>query len=273
MSDPALVEYKGNCHCGAFRFSFKAPEITKKSECDCSICFKNGYIWQRPSEGTFVVEKGDENETLVSYEFGKKTLAHKFCPTCGTSVFGRHSADAVAVNIRAVQAIDVWSLQPGDIFKGSEVGDAYQLPAPVTPSKPVPDGATTYHGNCHCGAMAYTLIHPDKIQNACLCNCSICTRDGVAWTYPPTADITFRGVPEFVTEYTFGKERTYHGFCKVCGVAIYERFIGLNDEGKNRALRQALNVRTMNVSELDFESLEFELHDGRARPPIYAVPA
>jgi hypothetical protein len=41
MADSApLVEYYGNCHCGAFKFTFKAPEITQAKTCDCAICFK-----------------------------------------------------------------------------------------------------------------------------------------------------------------------------------------------------------------------------------------
>ncbi|KAF7302283.1 GFA domain-containing protein [Mycena indigotica] len=276
---PDLVEYKANCHCGAFKFSFKAPKITKGSECDCSICSKNGYIWLRPSEGTFNVDKGDENTTLTSYVFGTKKLVHKFCPTCGTSVFARFSSEAdngpgaMMINVRAVQDLDIWSLQTSDSFKGSELGDAYQPPSHVAPIGLPTEDRTLYHGNCHCGSVAFVLANPAKVTTALKCNCSICGRDGVLWIYPQTSDIAFRGVPEFMSEYSFGPRNVYHGFCKVCGVAVYERFVGISDDGEDRALTRALNIRTFASGELDWDKLELELDDGRAFPPLYEVPA
>ncbi|KAF7332692.1 GFA domain-containing protein [Mycena kentingensis (nom. inval.)] len=280
----ALLEYKGNCHCGAFRFRFKAPKITAARECDCSICFKNNYLWQPPAEGSFIIEKGEEDKTLVSYKFGKKVLAHKFCPTCGTSVLGRYSTelgDSVMINLRAVNDIDFWSLTRSPAFKGLKEGDPYQTPTAVSSPTDVDSSAPeavqeiqTYHGSCHCGAVAFTLRNPGKITSARECNCSICARDGVAWIYPPTRNIAFRGLPEYVGEYTFAANRTFHGFCKICGVSIYERFIGLNDEGLERSLRRALNVRTINhqLCNFDFVALEIEKWDGKAKAPMYTVP-
>jgi hypothetical protein len=70
-----LKTYHGNCHCGAFRFSVKIPDITKVTECNCSICFKKGYKWIFPREGCFTVEKGEG--ALKEYEFGQKATVHK----------------------------------------------------------------------------------------------------------------------------------------------------------------------------------------------------
>lgn len=33
-----LKTYKGNCHCGNFKFSIKIPEVKKVRSCNCSIC-------------------------------------------------------------------------------------------------------------------------------------------------------------------------------------------------------------------------------------------
>lgn len=79
MAEPtptlALKTYKGNCHCGAFKFSIKIPELTSVTECNCSVCFKKGYKWVFPGAGCFTIEKGDGS--LKDYEFGKCSMLHK----------------------------------------------------------------------------------------------------------------------------------------------------------------------------------------------------
>ncbi|KAJ7055005.1 Mss4-like protein [Mycena amicta] len=306
-SAPPTVEYKGNCHCGAFIYTFKAPEIKSASTCDCSICSRNAYLWVRPEEGSFKVVKGDEDTTLATYQFGRKTVIHKFCPTCGTSVMGRMmdpnpaNGSSVVINIRSVQeGIDFPALQPGPHFKGSAVGEAhinqksqrskvklgqaasqigqswfdpvnahtgeaYQPPTPV-PTGQIPEGAFKYHGNCHCGAVAYTLLSPEKIAVARECNCSICWRDGSLWIFAEKTSVTFRGVPESLREYTFGDKKTFHGFCKHCGVSIRERFVFAAMEKKT-----ALNVRT--ILGLDIDSITLEFYDNmKLLQPPYVPP-
>lgn len=72
----------------------RAPELEQVFACACSICskvrpllrlgcasrrerIKNGYLWAYlASSEHFVVVEGDENATLKSYEFGKRTMAH-----------------------------------------------------------------------------------------------------------------------------------------------------------------------------------------------------
>lgn len=38
--DVGVKTYKGNCHCGNFKFSITVPELKKVRPCDCSICTK-----------------------------------------------------------------------------------------------------------------------------------------------------------------------------------------------------------------------------------------
>jgi hypothetical protein len=33
-----METYRGNCHCGNFKFSVKVPELKKVRICNCSIC-------------------------------------------------------------------------------------------------------------------------------------------------------------------------------------------------------------------------------------------
>ncbi|KAJ6605922.1 hypothetical protein B0H10DRAFT_600174 [Mycena sp. CBHHK59/15] len=274
MSESALfVEYRGNCHCGTFKFTFK-PRNSRRCSRVTAVSVKNGYLWTfLANTDDFAVVKGDENSMLVTYELGKRTMAHKFCPTCGTSVmYCMHNpSDAngmwVGTNLCAVADLDFASLPVNTSYKGSALEPAYQVPVPV-PAGPVPEGPTEYNSNCHCGAVAYMLLSPEKISEAVDCNCSICARDMALWIYPATTNVIFRGL-ESLTEYTFAKKRTYHGFCKICGVAIYEQFVGARENGEDRALRRALNVHTMNG--VDRKSLEIEKNDGKGYPPAYEV--
>jgi hypothetical protein len=72
---PELKTYKGNCHCGTFRFSIKIPEPISVAECDCSICSKKAYKWVFPRGDSFAVEKGEGS--LKSYEFANCSMLHK----------------------------------------------------------------------------------------------------------------------------------------------------------------------------------------------------
>ncbi|KAJ7834601.1 Mss4-like protein [Mycena leptocephala] len=259
MSESAQpIEYRGNCHCGAFKFTMKAPELKQAFACTCSICSKNGYIWAFPSKEDFSIVKGDENSTLKSYEFGKRTLAHKFCPTCGTSVMGRSADGRFAINIRALMDVDFDSLTVAT-SDGAALEPLYQVPEPVT-AGPVPEGTNVYHGSCHCGAVGYALLSSEEVTTARECNCSICARDGALWIYPATTAVTFKGL-DSLAEYTFGRKLVYHKFCTICGVAI--------GGGLVAGRTTALNVRTMNG--LDLSALEITKWDGKASLPAYEV--
>ena len=81
-----LITYKGGCHCGNIRFTAKLPDIrtTKIIRCNCSICTKNGYLLVYPKRTDFAFGSGEDK--LSSYLMGSKTLPHKFCGQCGTSI-------------------------------------------------------------------------------------------------------------------------------------------------------------------------------------------
>lgn len=74
---PETRTYRGNCHCGAFVYEARVPEITTVSECDCSICVKKGYLFVfTGAANNFTVVKGSQDD-LVTYTFGGKILEHK----------------------------------------------------------------------------------------------------------------------------------------------------------------------------------------------------
>jgi hypothetical protein len=72
--------------------------------------------------------------------------------------------------------------------------------------------------------------------------------------------ITFSG-EESLVEYTFGRRTVYHGFCKVCGVAISERF---DPPGR---LEKAVNART--ITGLDLSKLTIEKWNGKGVGPAF----
>ncbi|KAJ7770994.1 glutathione-dependent formaldehyde-activating enzyme [Mycena maculata] len=256
-----LIDYRGNCHCGAFKFTLKAPALKEVHACNCSFCSKNGCLWTFPvTSENFVVVRGDEDSTLKTYQFGKRTMAHKFCPTCGTTVMARVHSN-VGINTRALVDVDATTLGVVTI-DGASREPLYQIPEPLA-AGPVAEGTTIYTGSCHCGAVGYNVQLPKPLASARACNCSICHRDAAVWIYPRTTTVSFKG-RDSIVEYTFGKRETYHGFCGTCGVAIYERYLG------DASVKTALNVRTMN--ELDLASMEIKMLDGKAFLPAYESP-
>ncbi|KAJ7672254.1 Mss4-like protein [Mycena polygramma] len=257
MTDSPSIECRGNCHCGAFKFTFTTPELKQAYACTCSFCSKNGYLWAFPVE--LKVVKGDEHTTLKTYRFGKRNLEHKFCHNCGTYVFTRTASGQIGINIHTLADVDLSSLTV-TTDDGAKNEPLYQIPEPVA-VEAVPDGATLYHGNCHCGAVGYTLLSLEKLTTATECNCSICSRDGALWVYPEMKDVTFKGL-DSLSEYTFATRTTIHGFCKTCGVAILEK----SAEGRTDV---ALNVRTMN--DIDLPAFEIRKVNNKDVGPAYEV--
>lgn len=86
MSSTEKVAYDANCHCGAVKFTVNIPslEVEEVTRCNCSICTRNGYLNVFPRREDVVFHSGESQ--LASYLFGEKRRAHRFCPTCGTSV-------------------------------------------------------------------------------------------------------------------------------------------------------------------------------------------
>jgi hypothetical protein len=103
--------YSGSCHCGKVRFEVTA-EITKASACNCSICSRVGRLMVSVQPAQFQLHSGADAQT--DYQFGKKTMHHLFCGTCGIHAFGRYSSNGeekVVVNLRCLDGLDVDSLE------------------------------------------------------------------------------------------------------------------------------------------------------------------
>ncbi|CAD6579693.1 MAG: hypothetical protein ASARMPRED_009222 [Alectoria sarmentosa] len=258
MAEPVLETYHGNCHCGAFQFSVKLPELKQK-----------GYLWVFPS--SFVVEKGEG--TLKDYLFSTKTTTHMFCPICGTSAMAQkhNEARTIGINVRTLRDFDEDKLEIKDSNAASL--EPHYVP-PNTSDLSGSDGSTKcYRGSCHCGKVTYDVQSKPLEEIGLLqCNCSICSRqqqNAALWIYPSEKDVELRGGDD-LTVYRFASKASGHAFCSTCGVSVVNQFE--HPEGKVIAFMDGklpVNARTING--IDLKAIKVNKANGKARAPLYEM--
>ena len=98
--------YQGSCHCGQVQFEIET-ELTKATECNCSICTRKGALHHRVSPRRFRLISGLDALTL--YQSGDKTAKHWFCRFCGIHPFSnpRAAPEMYSINIRCLN--DFWN--------------------------------------------------------------------------------------------------------------------------------------------------------------------
>jgi hypothetical protein len=103
--------YEGGCHCGRVRFRVRA-DLSRASECNCSICTKKGILHLTVSHEDFELLRGED--ALTTYQFNTKTAKHTFCKYCGIHSFytPRLHPDRISVNARCLEGIDIAALRP-----------------------------------------------------------------------------------------------------------------------------------------------------------------
>jgi len=79
--------------------------------------------------------------------------------------------------------------------------------------------STNYQGNCHCGAVKFS-IETDTIEKGLRCNCSICARKGALMSASvfKKEDLHIEAAAEVLGLYQFGAKTAKHFFCKTCGI-------------------------------------------------------
>jgi len=121
-----MKTYQGGCHCGQVRFEIET-DLTKATECNCSICTRKGALHHRVSPDQFKLISGQESLTL--YQSGSKLAKHWFCSVCGIHPFSnpRAAPEVYSVNIRCLD--DYWVVAPNievRLFDGSNWEDAIE---------------------------------------------------------------------------------------------------------------------------------------------------
>jgi hypothetical protein len=105
-------QHRGGCHCGAVRYAVDLDLTQPVVQCNCSICSKRGWLLAFAPRSAFRLEAGDRATT--DYQFGKKTIHHRFCATCGVASWGHGAspdgAEMVAVNVRCLDDVDIAAL-------------------------------------------------------------------------------------------------------------------------------------------------------------------
>jgi hypothetical protein len=111
----------------------------------------------------------------------------------------------------------------------------------------------TYHGSCHCGAVAYEVTL--ALDHLVTCNCSICRRQGTILGFAPAENFTLLKGAENLSDYQFASGNIHHEFCKTCGVKSFSRGVGADG-----VEMRAINVRCLDG--VDIDSLLPQKYDG-----------
>lgn len=110
MADMRTVT--GGCHCGQVRFE-ATLDLAGAIACNCSICLKKGLLFAFVPEDRFALRAGQEELTV--YQFGRKTISHAFCATCGVETFANGTAPdgtaMVGINMRCIDDIDLAAIE------------------------------------------------------------------------------------------------------------------------------------------------------------------
>jgi hypothetical protein len=112
----------GGCHCGAVRFEVEL-ELNALATCNCSICGKSGAIMAFVPGSQLRQTAG--HDALIDYQFGKKSIHHTFCRTCGVRCFstgsGSDGAEWSSVNVRCLDGVDVHTLTITQQYDGKNL--------------------------------------------------------------------------------------------------------------------------------------------------------
>jgi hypothetical protein len=114
----------------------------------------------------------------------------------------------------------------------------------------------TYTGGCHCGMVRFECTSDLAMVTAC--NCSICTKKGLHFTFLAPKSFVLRAGEDNLTEYLFNKHAIRHQSCVDCGVEVFAR--GNKPDGTEVV---ALNVSCIDGIEL--AKLAMTPVDGRSR--------
>ncbi|TGO77074.1 hypothetical protein BELL_0124g00120 [Botrytis elliptica] len=192
---PELKTYNGNCHCGAFKFTIKMPEITTATQCNCSICFKKGYRWG--------------NIAILNY--GNDAYGSSFVRRADRMY--KDSATTLQREEILVSIYDGLGREP-QYVAAKYTGE---LPSAKFETEKL------YTGGCHCGATTIAFKTqaplPKRHEHIQECNCSICCRLGITVCYPRRDQVSVSGISNMV-EYSFGQGYNIFRFCSTCGVTV-----------------------------------------------------
>lgn len=107
------MEYRGGCHCGRVRFSFRSPEIKNAVRCNCSLCVRRGAVLSPSYIPAADFTPHNDPRDLGVYLWNEKVLSNYFCKTCGVFTYigdGENAKDGYRVNLGCVEGLDTRAL-------------------------------------------------------------------------------------------------------------------------------------------------------------------
>lgn len=107
------MSYQGSCHCREVRFEVDV-DLAHPITCNCSYCQRRGSILAFTPASNFSLQSGEDK--LTEYRFNTRNIQHLFCSVCGMESFARAAGPdgtpMVAINIRCLEGVDPYSLEP-----------------------------------------------------------------------------------------------------------------------------------------------------------------
>ena len=117
-------------------------------------------------------------------------------------------------------------------------------------------GLTTHRGGCHCGAVAFEVDAPARLEVSD-CNCSICRMTGYLHLIVPRARFRLLKGAENLTEYRFNTGTARHLFCRHCGVkSFYVPRSNPDGYSVNARCLDAATIESIHVEPFDDEDRE-----------------
>ena len=104
-------------------------------------------------------------------------------------------------------------------------------------------------GSCHCGAVRITLA--DAPAWVADCNCSICRRYGVLWSYHRLAQVRFDPTPPPTDRYLWGSRSIAFHRCRTCGCVTHWSSV---DPSRDK---MGINARLLDPAILAAAQVEF----------------
>lgn len=108
--------------------------------------------------------------------------------------------------------------------------------------------------SCHCGAVKFVLaVAPDWVTD---CNCSICRRYGVLWSYYRLNQVRFEPSPPRTDTYSWGRRGIVFHRCADCGCVTHWSSVDPNRD------RMGVNARLLDPAV--WKAAQVEYLDGAA---------
>jgi len=83
-----------------------------------------------------------------------------------------------------------------------------------------PQKFVTHRGGCHCGAVAFEVDAPARLDVQ-QCNCSVCSMTGFLHLIVPASRFRLLRGAEALETYTFNTGAARHLFCRRCGIKSF----------------------------------------------------